>query len=100
MGLEFLDSLLCGIQTVISWFYKLPVTVFCLEESLYGFCCLVDGYIEGRLVTFVLQFLKHFCERLDYCFICDVLDWYRKDVVCVLVICDEIVLVAIQQDCW
>ena len=75
MGLECLNSPLCGIYTVISWFYKLPVTVFCLEESLYGFCCLVVGDIEGRLVTFVLQFLKQLFERLDYGFICDVLDW-------------------------
>ena len=36
----------------------------------------------------------------DYGFICDVLDWDCKDVVCVVVICDEIVLVSIQRDCW
>ena len=85
---------------MINWFHKLPVTFFRLEESFYGFCYLVFGDIEGRLVTFVLHFLKHLFERLDYGFICDVLDWDRKDVVCVVVICDEIVLVAVQRDCW
>ena len=95
-----MDSALCSVHTVISWFYKLPVTVFCLEESLYGFCCLVVSDIEGTLVTFVLQFLIHFFERLDYCFICDVLGWDCKDVVCVVVICDEIELVAIQRYFW
>ena len=100
MGFECLDSPLRGVHTVISWFHKLPVTVFCLEESFYGLCCLVVGEIEVRLVTFVLWYLKQFFERLDYYFICDVLDWDRKDVVCVVVICDEIVLVAIQRDFW
>ena len=73
--LECLDRPLRGVHTVISWFRKLPVTVFCLEVIFYGICCLVVGDIEGRIVTFVLQFLKHLFERLDYGFICDVLDW-------------------------
>ena len=39
------------------WFYKLPFTIFLLEEGLDRFGALVVGDVEGRFVSFVQLYL-------------------------------------------
>ena len=96
MVLKGLDGTFYCVETVIGRFHKLPVALFCFEELFNRFGCLVVSYIEGWLMAFVLELLKHFLEGLHDVFIGDIFDWNRKNLVSVIVVSYKIILVSIK----
>ena len=59
MVLVVLDGALCCVDAVVGRFDELPFAILFLQEGLDGFCALIVGYVEGRRVSFIFQFVEN-----------------------------------------
>ena len=81
---------------------NLPLTspttsaILLLEEGFDGLGALVIGDVKGRFVPFIFQLVEYRFECLDDGLIFQIVDWFRKYVVGIVVIRDEEVLHAIE----
>jgi len=83
------------IDSVICRFDKLPLAFLFCEVLFDGVGCLVVRNIELRLESLVVERVEHLFEAFNDGRIRLILNWDGEYVICILVICDKIVLVAI-----
>ena len=91
-----LDGALGCVDAMVCWFYELPFAILLLEEGFDGLGALVIGDVKGRFVPFIFQLVEYRFECLDDGLIFQIVDWFRKYVVGIVVIRDEEVLHAIE----
>ena len=72
MFFERLHGTFGRIEVMVRRLDKLPFAVLFLEEGFYRFCALIVRHIEGRLVSFIFEFVEHGLEGGDDRFILEV----------------------------
>ena len=85
---------------MVCWFYKLPFAILLLEDGFDGLRALVIGDVKGRFVPFIFQLIEHRFECFDDGLIFQIVDWFGKDVVGIVVVRDKEVLHAIEVADW
>ena len=65
MVFERLDGTFGRIDAMVRRLEKLPFAVLFLEEGFYRFRALIVRHIEGRLVSFICEFVEHGLEGGD-----------------------------------
>ena len=93
--LECLDGPFCRVHTVIVWLYELPLAFLLLQKYLEWLGRLIIRDIQEWFVPLGHKRFVDLLERLDDRFICDIWDWFCKNVVIVVIVRDEIVLIGI-----
>jgi len=83
------------IDSVIRWFDKLPLALLLCEVPFDGVGCLVVRDIEFWFGSLLFETGEHFFEAFNDGRIRLIFDRDDKYIICVIVICHKIILVAI-----
>ena len=100
MFFEGLDDTFCYIHSVIVQWYKLPLTLLGLEEHPEGHSHLVISHINEGMVSFLNKDVEDVLEGVNDGLILDIWNGLRKNIIVVVIICDEEILVRVQQTQW
>ena len=95
MILECLDVPFCRVDAVITRLDKVPLASLRFQEFLKGPCRLVVCDIKRGFVPSVFEFLKYLLECLYDGGVGYIFDWDGEDIICIIVVCHEIIVIAV-----
>ena len=98
--LERLDCAFCRIDLVVVWLHKLPFAFVLLEVSFERLDCLIVCDIELGLMSFVNELCKNLVKCLNDGCVLQIVYWFRKYCICVIIIRHEKILIAFEAHRW
>ena len=85
---------------MVAWLNKLPFAILCFQILFDRVGSLIICHIELGLESPLLHLREYIVESTNDACIRHTFDWYGKDHACVIVICNEKILIAVQRPRW